>query len=52
MMPPTTDTQRTAFANYAVATMSHFKGRNITWELFNEPNSTSLLDSIYMCTFL
>jgi GH35 family endo-1,4-beta-xylanase len=39
MMPPTTDVQRTAFANYVAATMTHFKGRNITWELFNEPNS-------------
>jgi len=35
---PNTDAGRTAFANWAVASMNHFKGNGIIWELWNEPN--------------
>ena len=36
--PPYDDAGRTAFANWAVAAVDHFKGRHVLWELWNEPN--------------
>ncbi len=36
--PPTTDEARAAFASWAVAAVSHFKGRGYLWEMWNEPN--------------
>jgi hypothetical protein len=36
---PTTTAQRTAFANFAAAAVTHFKGSNVAaWEIWNEPN--------------
>ena len=36
--PPTTDEARAAFSKWAVAAVSHFKGRGYLWEMWNEPN--------------
>ena len=36
--PPTTDEARAAFAKWAVAAVSRFKGRGYLWEMWNEPN--------------
>ncbi|HEX8522913.1 MAG TPA: beta-galactosidase [Tepidisphaeraceae bacterium] len=35
---PHTDTGREAFAKWAAASVQHFKGRGIVWEMYNEPN--------------
>ncbi len=35
---PRTEASRQAFARWAVAAASHFKGRGALWELYNEPN--------------
>eukprot|EP00456_Euglypha_rotunda_P028684 TRINITY_DN22639_c0_g1_i1.p1 TRINITY_DN22639_c0_g1~~TRINITY_DN22639_c0_g1_i1.p1 ORF type:complete len:491 (+),score=69.92 TRINITY_DN22639_c0_g1_i1:178-1473(+) len=37
-LSPYDDAGRTAFANFAVAAAQHFKGHNIIWEMYNEPN--------------
>lgn len=37
-LPPHTDEGRDAFARWAVAAASHFAGRGVVWELWNEPN--------------
>lgn len=39
---PATPEAQAAFANYAVASISHFKGNNIIWELYNEYGSLSV----------
>ena len=36
---PHTDTGRAAFAAWAQAAVSHFRGRPVLWELYNEPNT-------------
>jgi hypothetical protein len=36
--PPTTAEARAAFAKWAAAAVSHFKGESILWEIWNEPN--------------
>lgn len=36
--PPRTEASRDAFAKWAVAAATHFKGRGVLWELYNEPN--------------
>jgi len=36
---PYTEAGRAAFAKWAVAAVTHFKGRGILWEIWNEPNS-------------
>lgn len=38
-MAPTDDASRAAFARWAAATVAHFKGHGIFWELYNEPNN-------------
>lgn len=38
---PHTDEGREAFARFAEAGVSHFKGRGILWELWNEPNHST-----------
>ena len=35
---PYTDEGREALARWAVAAVQHFRGRNILWEMWNEPN--------------
>jgi hypothetical protein len=35
---PKTDSSRAAFAKYAVACATHFSGKGIIWEIWNEPN--------------
>jgi hypothetical protein len=35
---PRTDEGRAAFAAWAAASVRHFKGRGILWEMYNEPN--------------
>jgi polysaccharide biosynthesis protein PslG len=35
---PHTDEGRAAFAKWAVASATHFKGRGVIWEMYNEPN--------------
>jgi polysaccharide biosynthesis protein PslG len=37
-LSPYTDVGRRAFADWAVAAVSHFKGRGVLWEMYNEPN--------------
>jgi len=37
-MAPHTDESRAAFARWAVAAVTHFKGRSALWEIWNEPN--------------
>ena len=37
-LSPYTDEGVQAFARWAVAAVSHFKGRGIVWEMYNEPN--------------
>jgi hypothetical protein len=36
--PPRTPETRQAFTNWAVAAVTHFRGRGIIWEMWNEPN--------------
>lgn len=36
--PETTDEGREAYARFASASVKHFKGRNVIWEIWNEPN--------------
>jgi len=35
---PRSEEGRAAFTKFAVASLKHFRGRNIVWELWNEPN--------------
>ena len=35
---PCTDAGRAAFARWAAAAVTHFKGRGVLWEMWNEPN--------------
>jgi len=37
-MSPHTDAGRAAYARWAVAAVTHFQGRGIIWEIWNEPN--------------
>jgi hypothetical protein len=37
-LSPHTDEGRAAFAKWAAAAVTHFKNRNILWEMYNEPN--------------
>lgn len=37
-LSPHTDAGRAAFAKWAAAAASHFKGRGVLWEIWNEPN--------------
>jgi hypothetical protein len=37
-LAPCTDAGRAAFAKWAAAAATHFKGRGILWEMWNEPN--------------
>lgn len=37
-LSPYTDDGRAAFARFAAAAVSHYKGKGIIWELWNEPN--------------
>lgn len=36
--PSCTDEGRAAFARWAVAAVTHFQGRGVAWEIWNEPN--------------
>jgi hypothetical protein len=36
--PETTEEGRDAYARWAAASVRHFKGRNVMWEIWNEPN--------------
>ena len=38
-MSPYTEEGRRAFAQWASASVEHFRGRGIIWEMYNEPNS-------------
>jgi len=38
--PTHTDEGRAAFARWAVAAVTHFKGRGAIWEIWNEPNGS------------
>lgn len=38
-LPPVTPAARDAFAAWAAATVAHFAGRGIIWEMYNEPNN-------------
>jgi polysaccharide biosynthesis protein PslG len=35
---PRTDESRAAFARFAAAAVTHFRGRGVVWEMWNEPN--------------
>src|SRR6476646_4254882 len=37
-LSPHTDDGRAAFARWAAAAATHFKGRGVIWEVWNEPN--------------
>ncbi len=37
-LSPHTDEGRAAMARWAAASVTHFKGRGVLWEMFNEPN--------------
>jgi len=37
--PPRTESARQAFARWAAAAASHFSGRRVIWEIYNEPNN-------------
>ena len=37
-MSPCSDEGRQAFAKWAVAAVQHYKGRDVIWEMYNEPN--------------
>jgi hypothetical protein len=37
-LSPHSDEGVSAFANWAVAAVKHFKGRHVLWEMYNEPN--------------
>lgn len=37
-LSPHTDEGREAFAKWAAAAATHFKGRGVVWEMYNEPN--------------
>ena len=36
--PETTEEGRVAYAKWAAGSVGHFKGRNVVWEIWNEPN--------------
>jgi len=36
--PPRTEVSRQAFARWSVAAAKHFAGRDVIWEIYNEPN--------------
>jgi hypothetical protein len=38
-LAPSTDVGRQAFAQWAAASVQHFQGQGVLWEMFNEPNS-------------
>ncbi|HEV2380716.1 MAG TPA: hypothetical protein VG206_13095, partial [Terriglobia bacterium] len=38
-LSPVSDEARQAFANWAVAAVTHFRGRGFLWEIYNEPNA-------------
>jgi hypothetical protein len=38
-LSPSSDEGRKAFANWAVASVTHFRGRGFLWEIYNEPNA-------------
>ncbi len=37
-LSPCSDEGRKAFARWAVAAVTHFKGKGVLWEMYNEPN--------------
>lgn len=37
---PSTDDARAAFATFAAASVNHFAGRGVIWEMWNEPNGS------------
>ncbi len=37
-LPPSTAEERALYARFAGAAAAHFKGKNILWEIWNEPN--------------
>lgn len=37
-LSPASDEARQAFAHWAAAAVTHFRGRRILWEIYNEPN--------------
>ncbi|HEX3997499.1 MAG TPA: hypothetical protein VHX65_03000 [Pirellulales bacterium] len=37
-LAPHTDAGRAAFVRWAVASITHFRGRGVVWEMWNEPN--------------
>lgn len=37
---PVTPEARAAYAKFAAATVAHFRGRGVLWEIYNEPNNT------------
>jgi hypothetical protein len=39
--PPRTEATRQAFARWAVAAAKHFAGRDLLWEVYNEPNHST-----------
>jgi hypothetical protein len=39
--PPRTEPSRRAFARWSVAAASHFSGRGVLWEIYNEPNHST-----------
>lgn len=43
----TTESNRTAFVNYAKACVSHFSNVNCEWEVWNEPNNSNYTSSEY-----
>ena len=38
-LSPVSEEARQAFANWAVAAVTHFRGRGFLWEIYNEPNA-------------
>ena len=38
VLPPTSEEGRSAMARWAAAAVTHFRGRKILWEMWNEPN--------------
>eukprot|EP01012_Entosiphon_sulcatum_P010328 TRINITY_DN16010_c0_g1_i1.p1 TRINITY_DN16010_c0_g1~~TRINITY_DN16010_c0_g1_i1.p1 ORF type:complete len:499 (+),score=46.89 TRINITY_DN16010_c0_g1_i1:23-1498(+) len=38
--PPRSQQALTAYANFAVAAMDHFRNKSVIWELWNEPNGS------------
>lgn len=37
-LSPSSDEGRAAFARWAASAVKHFQGRNVLWEIYNEPN--------------